>query len=54
MKEPIMITICTLVYNTRPYIRQCVESVLNQTYPYFEYYLIDNGSVDGCKEILEE
>lgn len=49
-----MVTVYTQVYNTEAYIRQCVESVLNQTYPYFEYYLIDNGSTDGCKEILRE
>ena len=49
-----MITIYTQVYNAKPYIRQCVESVLHQTYPHFEYYLADNGSTDGCKEILEE
>jgi len=54
MKRSALITVYTQVYNTKPYIRQCVESVLNQTYRNFEYYLIDNGSTDGCKEILEE
>ncbi len=54
MEARAMVTVYTQVYNTKPYIRQCVESVLNQTYPNFEYYLIDNGSTDGCKEILEE
>ena len=54
MEKEIMITIYTQVYNTKPYIRQCVESVLHQTYPHFEYYLVDNASTDGCKEILEE
>lgn len=54
MEESVMVTIYTQVYNTKPYLRQCVESVLHQTYPHFEYYLIDNGSTDGCKEILEE
>jgi len=48
------ITIFTQVYNTAPYIRQCVESVLGQSFPDFEYVLIDNGSTDGCKEILEQ
>lgn len=54
MEQPIIITVYTQVYNTKPYIRQCIESVLNQTFPYFEYYVIDNGSTDGCKEILEK
>lgn len=54
MEESVKVTIYTQVYNTKPYLRQCVESVLHQTYPHFEYYVIDNGSTDGCKEILEE
>lgn len=49
-----VVTIYTQAYNTAPYIRQCVESVLQQTFPDFEYVLIDNGSTDGSKEILEE
>ncbi len=49
-----MISIYTQVYNTKKYLPQCIESVLNQTWTDFEYILIDNGSNDGCKEILEE
>ena len=48
------ISIYTQVYNTKQFLPQCIESVLSQTYQYFEYILIDNGSTDGCKEILEE
>ena len=48
------VTIYTLVYNTKPFLTRCVESVLNQTFTEFEYILIDNGSTDGCKELLEE
>lgn len=54
MKSQALITVYTTVYNTKPYLRQCVESVLNQTYPNLEYCIMDNGSTDGCKEILEE
>ena len=43
------VTIYTLVYNTKPFLTRCVESVLNQTFTEFEYILIDNGSTDGCK-----
>ena len=48
-----MVSIYTQVYNTRPYLSRCIESVLEQTYQDFEYVLIDNGSTDGCKELLE-
>lgn len=54
MEKPVLVTVYTQVYNTKPWLRQCIESVLTQTYPYFEYYVVDNGSTDGCKEILEE
>lgn len=48
-----MVTVYTQVYNTKPFLPKCIESVLRQTYSDFEYVLIDNGSTDGCKEILE-
>lgn len=51
---PVTVSICTQVYNTGPFLAKCVESVLNQTFTDFEYILIDNGSTDGCKELLEQ
>lgn len=49
-----MISVYTQVYNTELFLAQCIESVLKQTYRDFEYILIDNGSTDGCKEMLEQ
>lgn len=46
------VTVFTQVYNTKPFLSRCVESVLNQSFTDFEYVLIDNGSTDGCKEFL--
>ena len=54
MSEPVKVSIYTSVYNVKPYLRQCVESVLNQTHTNFEYFLIDNGSTDGSSDILRE
>lgn len=48
------ITVYTQVYNTRPYIEQCLESVLTQTYQDFEYLILDNGSTDGSSQLLEQ
>ena len=45
-------TIFTRVYNTKPYLVQCVESILNQSYGDFEYIIVDNGCTDGSSEIL--
>ena len=40
--------------NVAPYIRQCLESVINQTLRDIEILCIDAGSTDGTREILEE
>ena len=42
------------VYNVREYIRECVESVLKQTYENVECICVDDGSIDGSAEILDE
>lgn len=47
------VTIYTPVYNTKDYVRQCVESVLNQSFSDFEYIILDNGCTDGSSEILQ-
>ena len=49
-----MISIIIPVYKVEPYLRQCVESVLGQTYRDLEVLLIDDGSPDRCGEICDE
>ncbi len=44
-KEPI-IAIITPYYNTNKYIDTTVNSVLNQTFPYFEWLIVDDGSTN--------
>lgn len=41
-------------YNYGKYIRQSVESVLNQTMQDFELFIIDDGSTDASRKIIEE
>ena len=48
------ISIITAVYNNKKYIADCIESVLSQSYPEIEHIVIDGGSTDGTKEILEK
>ena len=49
-----MISVIVPVYRVEPYLRQCVESILSQTYRDIEVLLIDDGSPDRCGEICDE
>ena len=40
--------------NVVPYIRECVESVINQTFKNIEIICVDAGSTDGTLEVLKE
>ena len=43
----------TRAYNAEKTVRQAIESVLCQTRADFSYYLIENGSTDGTREIIK-
>ena len=49
-----MISVIVPVYNVEKYLRKCVDSILNQTYPDFELLLVDDGSPDGCPQICDD
>lgn len=42
-----------LAYNAEKYLPASIESILNQSEPDFAFMLINNGSTDGTKEIVE-
>jgi len=46
-----IVTVLTTVYNGLPYLKEAIESTLNQTYQDFEYLIIDDASPD--KEVID-
>ena len=49
-----VISVITVVYNRVSTLRTAIESVINHPYPNLEYIVIDGGSTDGSKELIEE
>ncbi len=41
------------VYNVAPYIEDCLDSLNNQTRPFYEIILVNDGSTDGSDRICE-
>jgi len=52
MKE--LISIIVPVYNTEIYLRECIQSVIEQSYKEWELILVDDGSTDASGEICDE
>ena len=48
------ISVITISYNCAKTIRRSINSVISQDYNDMEYIIIDGGSTDGTKEIIEE
>lgn len=49
-----LISIIVPIYKVEDYLRQCIESIQNQTYSNLEIILVDDGSPDNCGKICDE
>lgn len=54
MERMPIVSIIVPVYNVAPYLQQCMDSIVNQTYRNIEIICIDDGSTDESGEILEQ
>ena len=54
----VRLSIIIPVYNVKPYLRQCVDSVLSQTYQDLQVILVDDGSTDSsgilCDQLAQQ
>ena len=49
-----LISIIVPVYNVEQYLRDCIESIINQSYRNLQIILVDDGSLDDCPRICDE
>ena len=52
--ENVQVSVIIPVYNTKEYVKECLNSVQNQTLKEIEILCLDDGSVDGSAQILDE
>ena len=49
-----IVSILVPVYNVRNYLRECLDSIIGQTFKDWECILVDDGSTDGSGQICDE
>lgn len=49
-----LISVIVPIYKVQPYLKKCVDSIVNQTYKNLEIILVDDGSPDNCGVICDE
>ena len=54
MKNKPLVSVIMPVYNTKDFVWEAIESILNQTFEGFEFIIVDDCSTDGSYEILKE
>lgn len=54
MKDDLLISVIIPVYNVKEYLRDCLKSVIGQTYKNLEIIVVDDGSTDGSSKLCDE
>lgn len=51
--EKPLISVVMAVYNTQDYLAEAIESILHQSFEHFEFIIVDDGSTDASRKILQ-
>ncbi len=54
LSPKVSVVMPTYCRNAEGMLRNCIESVINQTYRDFEYIIVDDGSSDGSQQVIED
>lgn len=54
MREDYLISVIVPIYNVADYVKECIESLIKQTYSNLEIILVDDGAADDSGEICEK
>jgi glycosyltransferase involved in cell wall biosynthesis len=54
MKNMPLVSVSMPVFNSERYIAEAIESILAQTYTNFELIIVDDGSSDRTREIIDQ
>ena len=54
MRKHSLISVIVPIYKVQDYLKECIESIINQTYSDIEVILVDDGSPDRCPQMCDE
>ena len=54
INKTISFSIVIILYNQKKYVGECIQSVLDQTYPFHEVIIVNDGSTDGGDAYVRE
>lgn len=54
MRKLSLISVIVPIYKVQDYLKECIESIINQTYSDIEVILVDDGSPDRCPQMCDE
>ena len=49
-----IISLIIPIYNTQDYLKECIDSIINQSFRDIELILVNDGSTDNCYKICKE